>query len=69
MQAFPTHARRARVLAASLTIGVGAEVATVLGIAETTLKTHLQHIFAKTGATRQSDLVKIAASYMSPLGA
>lgn len=39
-----------RVLAASLRIGVGAEVATVLGIAETTLKTHLQHIFAKTGA-------------------
>ena len=44
-----------RVLAASLRIGVGTEIASVLGIAETTVKTHLQHIFAKTGATRQSD--------------
>ena len=54
-------------LAASLRVGGVADVAAVLGISEATVKTHLQHIFAKTGASRQSDLVKMAASYASPL--
>jgi DNA-binding CsgD family transcriptional regulator len=43
------------------------EVAPVLGIGESTVKTHLQHIFEKTGAGRQADLVKLVAGYMSPL--
>ena len=38
----------------------------LLGIAETTVKTHLRHIFQKTGTDRQSELVKLAASAASP---
>jgi DNA-binding CsgD family transcriptional regulator len=44
------------------------EVAPVLGISATTVKTHLQRIFAKTDTGRQADLVKLVAGYMSPLG-
>jgi DNA-binding CsgD family transcriptional regulator len=40
----------------------------VLGISEITVKTHLQHIYEKTGSSRQVDLVKLVAGYMSPLG-
>ncbi len=47
--------------------GVG-EIAPALGLSEATVKTHLQHIFAKTGTSRQVDLVKVVAGYMSPLG-
>jgi DNA-binding CsgD family transcriptional regulator len=46
-----------RILAATLQLGGGGEVAMTLGIAEAAVKSHLQHIFAKTGASRQSDLV------------
>jgi DNA-binding CsgD family transcriptional regulator len=35
------------------------EVASMQSVIETTVKTHLQHIFAKTGTTRQVDLVKL----------
>jgi DNA-binding CsgD family transcriptional regulator len=38
-----------------------------LGVAETTVKTHLQRVFAKTGASRQADLVKLAASFTNPI--
>jgi Bacterial regulatory proteins, luxR family len=38
-----------------------------LGVSETTVKTHLQHVFEKTGTQRQADLVKLVAGYMSPL--
>jgi DNA-binding CsgD family transcriptional regulator len=34
-----------------------------LGIAGTTARTHLQHIFEKTGVRRQSDLVRLVLSY------
>jgi DNA-binding CsgD family transcriptional regulator len=43
------------------------EVAPVLGISEATVKTHLQRIFAKTDTSRQADLVRLVAGYMSPL--
>lgn len=56
-----------RVLMMICQIGGVPEVAPVLGISEATVKTHLQHIFAKTGAVRQADLVKLVAGYMSPL--
>jgi hypothetical protein len=36
-------------------------VAPVLGNAETTARTHLRHLFEKTGTGRQADLVKIVA--------
>jgi DNA-binding CsgD family transcriptional regulator len=32
------------------------------------VKTHLRHLFAKTGTSRQSDLVKLVARLASPIG-
>ena len=49
-------------------LGGVSEVAPALGISEATAKSHLQHIFAKTDTSRQADLVKLIAGYMSPLG-
>jgi DNA-binding CsgD family transcriptional regulator/PAS domain-containing protein len=56
-----------RVLLAVVEVGGGPEVAQALGIAETTVKTHLGHLYAKTGACRQADLVKLVAGFASPL--
>jgi DNA-binding CsgD family transcriptional regulator len=47
-------------------IGGVLEVAPVLGISETTVKTHLQRIYDKTGAKRQADLVKLVAGFVGP---
>jgi DNA-binding CsgD family transcriptional regulator len=43
------------------------EVAEALGIAESTVRTHLQQLFAKTGTKRQADLIKLMAGYTNPL--
>ena len=56
-----------RVLLAIVEVGGVPEVAMALGVAETTIKTHLGRLFVKTGAARQADLVKIVAGYASPL--
>ena len=56
-----------RVLFAIVEVGGVPECSTVLGIAETTIKTHLRRVFIKTGADRQADLVKIVAGFASPL--
>jgi DNA-binding CsgD family transcriptional regulator len=56
-----------RVLIALVEIGGVPEVAPVLGIAETTVRTHLRHLFEKTGTSRQADLVKIVAAFANPL--
>jgi DNA-binding CsgD family transcriptional regulator len=56
-----------RVLLAMMQVGGAAEVAEILGIAESTVRTHLLRLFAKTGAKRQSDLIKLVASYTNPL--
>ena len=37
--------------------------ARALGIAASTVKTHLKRLFWKTGSARQSDLVKLLAGY------
>jgi DNA-binding CsgD family transcriptional regulator/PAS domain-containing protein len=55
-----------RVLFAIVEIGGVPEVAVALGIAESTVKTHLGHLFEKTGVTRQADLVKIVAGFSTP---
>jgi len=39
------------------------EVAATLGIAESTVKTHLGRLFNKTGTNRQADLVKLVAGF------
>jgi DNA-binding CsgD family transcriptional regulator len=44
-------------------------VAAALGVADTTVRTHVSRLFEKTGATRQADLVKLVAGYAAPLGA
>jgi len=67
-KAFELTPTEMRVLMTIVEIGGIPDVAPVLGVSKTTVKTHLQHIFAKTGTKRQADLVKLVASYMSPLG-
>src|SRR5262249_27481094 len=66
---FQLTAAELRVLMVIVQVGGVPEVAPVLGVSETTVKTHLQHIFEKTDTNRQADLVKLVAGYMSPLGA
>lgn len=56
-----------RVLVAIVQVGGVAETAATLGIAEATVKTHLHRVFAKTGTSRQADLVKLVAGFASPL--
>jgi DNA-binding CsgD family transcriptional regulator len=43
------------------------EAAEVLGVAETTARWHLQHLFEKTGTHRQADLIKLVAGFSNPL--
>jgi DNA-binding CsgD family transcriptional regulator/PAS domain-containing protein len=56
-----------RVLHAVFDAGSVPEVAQTLGVAETTVKFHLGNIYAKTGANRQTALVKLVASFTNPL--
>jgi DNA-binding CsgD family transcriptional regulator/PAS domain-containing protein len=56
-----------RVLLAIVDIGGVPEVAAALGVAATTIKTHLNRLFDKTGACRQADLVKLVAGFSTPL--
>ncbi|MFT4117594.1 helix-turn-helix transcriptional regulator [Bradyrhizobium sp.] len=56
-----------RVFLSIVEVGGVPETAAALGIAETTAKTHLHRVFAKTGVSRQADLVKLAAGFSSPL--
>ena len=56
-----------RVLLSIIEVGGVPETAEALGIAETTVKTHLHRVFSKTGTNRQADLVKLAAGFSSPL--
>ena len=56
-----------RVLLAIVDIGGVPEVAAALGVAVTTVKTHLSRLFEKTGVARQADLVKLVAGFSTPL--
>ena len=56
-----------RVLTALVDIGGVPDVAAALGVAETTVKTHLGRLFAKTGTRRQAELVKLVAGFAMPL--
>jgi DNA-binding CsgD family transcriptional regulator len=55
------------VLLAIVDIGGVPEVAAALGVAVTTVKTHLSRLFEKTGVARQADLVKLVAGFSTPL--
>jgi DNA-binding CsgD family transcriptional regulator len=54
-----------RVLLAIVEVGGVPEVSKALGIAETTVKTHLGRLYQKTGSGRQADLVKLVAGFCS----
>ena len=56
-----------RVLQTIVDVGGVPETSAALGIAESTVKTHLHRVFDKTGARRQADLVKLAAGFSNPL--
>jgi DNA-binding CsgD family transcriptional regulator len=56
-----------RVLLAIVDVGGVPEVAAALGVAVTTVKTHLSRLFEKTGVARQADLVKLVAGFSTPL--
>jgi DNA-binding CsgD family transcriptional regulator/PAS domain-containing protein len=56
-----------RVLLAIVNVGGVRQVAGNLGVADTTVKTHLGRLFEKTGVSRQSDLVKLVAGYSNML--
>lgn len=43
------------------------DTADVLGIAETTVRSHLKHIYSKTGTARQAELMQLLMRAMSPV--
>ena len=45
----------------------GMEAADLLGVSETTIRTHLQRIYAKTGTSRQSDLLRLLDHSTPPI--
>src|SRR5262249_14515277 len=45
------------------------EAAEVLGISETTAKTHLQHIYSKTGTSKQTELLHLFLNHTPPIRA
>jgi DNA-binding CsgD family transcriptional regulator len=44
------------------------QTAATLGITRPTAKTHLEHIFSKTGVTRQAELMRLWTGLISPTG-
>lgn len=58
-----------RVLLAVVDVGGIPEIAVALGVAESTIKTHVGRLFEKTGTSRQADLVKLVAGFSMPLAA
>ena len=58
-----------RVLSAVINIDGVSAIAEALGLSEATVKTHLHHVFQKTGTSRQAGLIKLVASVTSPFDA
>ena len=56
-----------RVLLGIVNIGGIPEIATALGVADCTIRTHVGRLFDKTGTGRQADLVKLVAGFFTPL--
>jgi DNA-binding CsgD family transcriptional regulator len=56
-----------RVLEGIVEVGGGPEVAGALGVAGSTVKTHLHRLYQKTGTRRQTDLVKLVTGFSSLL--
>jgi DNA-binding CsgD family transcriptional regulator len=54
----------------ALVQGLGAkEAADMLGISESTVRTHLKHIFSKTDTARQADVVRLLQNATPPIRA
>lgn len=66
-KAFKLTPTELRVMLAIVERGGVPEVAAALGVANTTIKTHVRRLFEKTGAARQADFVKLVAGYATPL--
>jgi len=66
--AFGLTPTETKVLASLFAGRTRAETAATLGIAGTTAKTHLEHIFLKTGVTRQAELMRLWTGLISPTG-
>ncbi|MBV8745679.1 MAG: helix-turn-helix transcriptional regulator [Xanthobacteraceae bacterium] len=66
-QTYKLTAAELRVLFGIVKVGGVPDVAARLGVAETTIKTHLGRVFEKTGTNRQADLVKLVAGFASPV--
>jgi len=66
-RAFKLTPTELRVLLAIVDVGGVPETAAALGVAESTVKTHLGNLFVKIGVRRQADLVKIVAGFATPL--
>jgi DNA-binding CsgD family transcriptional regulator len=56
-----------RVMLAVVEVGGAPEVADALGLAVSTVKTHLSRVYAKTGVNRHTDLARLAASFTAPI--
>jgi len=65
--AFELTPAELRVLLTIVQIGGVRATSAALGTAESTVKTHLHHVFTKTGTRRQADLVKLVAGFSNPL--
>ena len=65
--AFKLTPAELRVLLAMVALGSVPEVAAALGVADTTIRTHVGRLFEKTGVRRQADLVKLVTGYAAPL--
>jgi len=65
-KAYRLTAMELRVLLGIVQVGGGPSVAEELGISETTVRSHLRHVYEKTGTNRQADLVKLVAAFDSP---
>jgi DNA-binding CsgD family transcriptional regulator len=66
-RAFDLTPAELRVLLAVVEVGGIPQAASALGVADSTVKTHIGRLFEKTGTCRQADLVKLAAGYCTPL--
>jgi DNA-binding CsgD family transcriptional regulator len=62
-----TRAER-RVLPAVVRLGTLGEIAASLGLSETTIRTHLGNIFAKTGTKSRKDLVRLVGGFATACG-
>lgn len=56
-----------RVMMAMIDSGGVPDMAAALNLSQATVRTHLRHVFEKTGVRRQADLVKLITSYPAPI--